>query len=190
MELKNFLNALDEASKVGEVSLAELINKLRLAAGQNEIVVEEDKKSKSKKHEWVKEYWHITDPDIQNGRKFKENEGTDEEISKIFVPANIEENRHLADKDPKYVAFLKNLPPDLRAKWYEGSWEDIDTENQYYAARISILKKMLIILQTLLFLTEEVGVKKIPIRRLAEIMSIFEGWNIPNSLVRRFNNPG
>ena len=87
-------------------------------------------------HEWVKEYWHITDPEIENGVKFEE-----DGITKIFVPANIEENRHLADKDPKYVNFLKSLPPDLRAKWYEGSWEDIDTENQYYSSRITKAKK-------------------------------------------------
>lgn len=92
-------------------------------------------------HEWVKEYWHITDPDIENGVKFEDGAEDEETITKIFVPANIEENRHLADADPKYVKFLRNLPPDLRAKWYEGSWEDIDTENQYYATRISTLKK-------------------------------------------------
>jgi len=87
-------------------------------------------------HEWVKEYWHITDEKTTNGEKFSEGG-----LSKLFVPANIEENRHLADKDPKYVQFLKNLPPELRAKWYEGSWEDIDTENQYYASTISKAKK-------------------------------------------------
>ena len=86
-------------------------------------------------HEWVKEYWKITDIDQENGKKFEE-----DGLTKLFVPANIEENRHLADADPKYVQFLKNLPPDLRAKWYEGSWEDIDTENQYYATRMTKLK--------------------------------------------------
>ena len=87
-------------------------------------------------HEWVKEYWKITDPEVENGIKFIE-----DGISKLFVPANIEENEHLAKSDPKYVQFLKNLPPDLRAKWYEGSWEDIDTENQYYATVLSKAKK-------------------------------------------------
>lgn len=95
-------------------------------------------------HEWVKEYWHITDPEIENGVKFEvveeDDDGEQERMTRLFVPANIEENRHLADKDPKYVKFLKNLPPDLRAKWYEGSWEDVDTENQYYASRIKKLK--------------------------------------------------
>ena len=87
-------------------------------------------------HEWVKAYWKITDEEIENGVRF-----TEEGITKLFVPANIEENEHLALKDPAYVQFLKNLPPDLRAKWYEGSWEDMDTENQYYSSRITKLKK-------------------------------------------------
>ena len=87
-------------------------------------------------HEWVKSYWHITDIDIENGKKFEE-----DGITKLFVPANIEENRHLADKDPKYVQFLKNLPPELRKKWYEGSWEDVDTPNQYYANLITKAKQ-------------------------------------------------
>jgi len=87
-------------------------------------------------HEWVKEYWKITDEEQENGKKFEEGG-----ITRLFVPANIEENRHLADADPGYVQFLKNLPPDLRAKWYEGSWEDIDTENQYYASRITRMKQ-------------------------------------------------
>lgn len=87
-------------------------------------------------HEWVKKYWHITDIEFENGKKFEE-----EGISKLFVPANIEENRHLADKDPKYVQFLKNLPPELRAKWYEGSWEDVDTPNQYYANLLTKAKQ-------------------------------------------------
>lgn len=96
-------------------------------------------------HEWVKEYWRIADPEIENGVKFEVDDEDDEDglkkVTRIFVPANIEENRHLADKDPKYVKFLKNLPPDLRAKWYEGSWEDIDTENQYYSLRLTNSKK-------------------------------------------------
>ena len=84
-------------------------------------------------HEWVKEYWHITDTDIENGKKFTENG-----ITKIFIPANIQDNKYLFNADPNYVKFLQNLPLDLRAKWYEGSWEDTITENQYYGA---ILKR-------------------------------------------------
>lgn len=86
-------------------------------------------------HEWVKEYFKIVEPEYTNGKKFEE-----DGITKLFVPANIDDNSHLFNADPKYVQFLKNLPLDLRAKWYEGSWEDIDTDNQYYASRISRMK--------------------------------------------------
>ncbi len=81
--------------------------------------------------EWVKEYWHITDKE-QHGKEF-----TDKGIVKIYIPATINDNPHLMEADPKYVQFLKNLPPDLREKWYHGSWDDVDTENQYYATLIT-----------------------------------------------------
>ena len=87
-------------------------------------------------NEWVKEYWHIMDEDFENGVEFEE-----DGVYKIYVPANIDSNPHLALADPKYVLWLQNLPPELRAKWYEGSWEDMDTENQYYASRLKRLKE-------------------------------------------------
>ncbi|MFZ1292316.1 MAG: DUF1858 domain-containing protein [Melioribacteraceae bacterium] len=44
---------LRQASKVGGVSLAELINQLRIAAGQGKIKVEENKKENLTKPNWV-----------------------------------------------------------------------------------------------------------------------------------------
>ena len=49
------VTTLRQASKVGEVSLAELINKLRLAAGQNEIEVAVENRSSSNKPQWIKD---------------------------------------------------------------------------------------------------------------------------------------
>jgi hypothetical protein len=49
------VTTLRQASKVGGVSLADLINVLRKAAGQNGIIVEEEKKSDGKIPDWVKE---------------------------------------------------------------------------------------------------------------------------------------
>lgn len=49
------VTTLRQASKVGGVSLAELINTLRIEAGQNEILVEESKTNKAEKPEWVNE---------------------------------------------------------------------------------------------------------------------------------------
>ncbi len=86
--------------------------------------------------EWVKEYWHIQDDDTPNGVEF-----TDNGIVKIYVPATINDNPHLMEADPKYVQFLKNLPADLREKWYHGSWDDIDTDNQYYATLVTRAKE-------------------------------------------------
>lgn len=44
---------LRQASMVGGVSLAELINKLRITAGQNEIKIEENKNDNSPKSAWI-----------------------------------------------------------------------------------------------------------------------------------------
>ena len=49
------VTTLRQASKVGEVSLAELINKLRSAAGQNEIIVEMEQKGEESEPSWVKD---------------------------------------------------------------------------------------------------------------------------------------
>ncbi|PID57898.1 MAG: hypothetical protein CR986_08245 [Ignavibacteriae bacterium] len=48
------VTTLRQASKVGGVSLADLINKLRAAAGQNEITIKENKYNKEEKPDWVK----------------------------------------------------------------------------------------------------------------------------------------
>jgi len=45
--------SLRQASNVGGVTLAELINGLRTAAGQNEIILEDDQTELSEKPEWV-----------------------------------------------------------------------------------------------------------------------------------------
>ena len=47
------VTTLRQASSVGGISLAELINRLRSAAGQNEIVVEEDQSKSEKEPDWL-----------------------------------------------------------------------------------------------------------------------------------------
>jgi len=65
------VTTLRQASKVGGISLAELINQLRIAAGQNEIKVSENKDENSVKPDWVlKENIKITYDariDLENG---------------------------------------------------------------------------------------------------------------------------
>lgn len=86
--------------------------------------------------EWVKEFWHIGEETYPEGVPF-----TEDGKEKVFIPAKVQDNPHLIQADPEYVEFLKNLPVDLREKWYNGNWDDVDTENQYYAILISRLKK-------------------------------------------------
>lgn len=47
------VTTLRQVSSVAEITLAELINNLRAAAGQNEIVVEENQTQQSDKPDWV-----------------------------------------------------------------------------------------------------------------------------------------
>ncbi|MEE9430875.1 MAG: DUF1858 domain-containing protein [Melioribacteraceae bacterium] len=49
------ITTLKQAAKVGNVSLSELVNKLRNAAGQIEIEIDDEKSVIVAKHEWVKD---------------------------------------------------------------------------------------------------------------------------------------
>jgi hypothetical protein len=84
-------------------------------------------------HEWVKEYWRIGQNEI--AKKFDDNG-----VTKIYIPANIDDNPYLMNADPDYVNYLNNLPPDLKEKWRNGSWEDFDTPAQFYALSLTKAK--------------------------------------------------
>lgn len=43
--------------------------------------------------------------------------------TRIFIPSTVDDNPALLEKDPDYVRFLDSLPPDLKAWWRHGSWE-------------------------------------------------------------------
>jgi len=81
-------------------------------------------------HEWVKErFVDCSSPgeptvDKQTGR------------SRIFIPAKVNDNPHLMEKDPDYVRFLDGLPDGLRQAWRDGSWDDFDIEGAYYSAQM------------------------------------------------------
>jgi len=49
------VTTLRQASKVGGIALADLINQLRIEAGQNEIEVDENKSAQEAKPDWIKE---------------------------------------------------------------------------------------------------------------------------------------
>lgn len=45
--------------------------------------------------------------------------------ARIFIPATIDDNPVLMERDPSYVAFLDSLPPGLKDAWRDGSWDFI-----------------------------------------------------------------
>ena len=63
-------------------------------------------------HEWVKRLF-IT-------RSYKETENPGDYT---FIPASVYDNHVLMQKDPGYLAMLKNLPEDVRRAWLDGDWD-------------------------------------------------------------------
>lgn len=61
--------------------------------------------------------------------------------TRVFIPARVEDNPTLMEKDPDYVHFLEGLPDDVRARWREGSWEEVTIRGAYYAQDIEKAKK-------------------------------------------------
>lgn len=68
-------------------------------------------------HQWVKARFISCAPsqttyyDPESGR------------SRIFIPATIDDNPVLMQKDPDYVRFLDSLPAGLKEAWRYGSWD-------------------------------------------------------------------
>lgn len=78
-------------------------------------------------HSWVKK--RFVDPsramtafeDPQSGR------------ARIYIPATVDDNPTLIEADPEYIHFLESLPPDLKAQWRFGSWDNQKIKGAYYA---------------------------------------------------------
>lgn len=86
-------------------------------------------------HEWVKERWDCENADEQV-RLFKD-DSTGITKTKLFIPARVEDNPHLIEADPGYVAYLNSIKDEtLRKQWREGSWEEPNIEGAYYAQQI------------------------------------------------------
>jgi len=66
------VTTLQQVSNVGGVSLADLINKLRLATGQNKIDVDEEKSSKNQQPNWISDenikITYDARTDLENGK--------------------------------------------------------------------------------------------------------------------------
>lgn len=86
-------------------------------------------------YEWVRDRW-----DCENADK-KVRSRTDKEtghvMTRLFIPAFVEDNPHLMEADPGYVAMLNSITdPVLREQWRHGSWREPKIEGAYYARQL------------------------------------------------------
>jgi hypothetical protein len=61
--------------------------------------------------------------------------------ARIFISAKVQDNPHLMEKDPGYVAFLNSLPDGVREAWRDGDWESFEEKGAYYADEIAQARK-------------------------------------------------
>lgn len=57
--------------------------------------------------------------------------------TRIYIPATVEDNPTIMTKDPDYVKYLDSLPPDLKAQWRDGSWDNVKVKGAYYADELA-----------------------------------------------------
>jgi len=89
---------------------------------------------------WVRERFDCENAD-EKIREFKDEE-TGIVKTRLFIPAKVEDNPHLMEKDPGYVAFLNSIKDEtLRRQWREGSWEEPKIEGAYYAKQIKLAEE-------------------------------------------------
>jgi len=81
-------------------------------------------------HSWVKK--RFVDPSRPQ-TPFKDDISGRE---RVYIPATVDDNPTLLTKDPDYIKFLDSLPPDLKAQWRRGSWEDQIIKGAYFAEDI------------------------------------------------------
>lgn len=77
-------------------------------------------------HYWVKR--RFVDP-AKPGEAFKD---PISRRGRIFIPATVDDNPTITEKDPEYVKFLDSLAPELCAQWRHGSWEAVKFKGQIY----------------------------------------------------------
>lgn len=79
--------------------------------------------------QWVKKRWNI------EGTPTEPIWTTDERTGKrrVFIPARVEDNMTIMERDPEYVERLRGLPDGLREAWLYGSWSDPLIPGAYYA---------------------------------------------------------
>lgn len=91
-------------------------------------------------HEWVKNRWDCGKPDERIRHKLDPVTGRTRTF--LFVPAKVEDNPHLIQADPGYVAYLNSIQDEtLRKQWRDGSWEEPKIEGAYYTNQIQQAEK-------------------------------------------------
>jgi hypothetical protein len=85
-------------------------------------------------HTWVKERF------IEGREANKPFKDEKSGRTRLFVPAKVEDNPVLMEKDPDYVKFLDSLKdPELREQWRHGSWKKARVKGSYYGTQIDAL---------------------------------------------------
>lgn len=87
-------------------------------------------------YEWVRDRWDCENAD-KKARVTVDRE-TGIAMTRLFIPALVEDNPHLMEADPGYVAMLNSITdPVLRKQWRRGSWEEPKIEGSYYADQLA-----------------------------------------------------
>lgn len=76
-------------------------------------------------HSWVKERWKIGE---ETGVFKVKSNGT--ETTRLFIPAKVQDNPFLIERDPDYIARLNQLPERERKMLRDGDWDVF--EGQYF----------------------------------------------------------
>lgn len=71
----------------------------------------------SKGHVWVKNRF------IDNARPYEIYYDPETELKRVFIPALLDDNHKLMEKDPQYEIRLKALPPHLYRAYRKGDWD-------------------------------------------------------------------
>jgi len=59
---------------------------------------------------------------------------------RIFIPATVDDNPTMQQRDPNYIKFLDSLAPNLRAQWRYGSWESVKFKGQIYGDELQQMR--------------------------------------------------
>jgi len=85
-------------------------------------------------HSWVKKRFI----DVQ--RPFEYYEDKISGRKRLYIPATVDDNPVLMEKDPDYVKFLESLPEDLKQQWRYGNWDNVQFKGQIYGDEMTLVR--------------------------------------------------